>query len=29
MFILVLIALGLTAYGAYTLVEARYRKLAT
>ena len=27
--ILVIIALGLTAYGVYTLVEARYRKLAT
>ena len=27
--ILVLVALGLTAYGVYTLVEARYRKLAS
>ena len=27
--ILALIAIGLTAYGAYTLVEARYRRLAT
>ncbi len=29
LWILALIAVGLTAYGAYTLVEARYRKLAT